>query len=418
MITVYRLLNGAIYVLASPFLRAKARRGDSLWRGRLLWDRPEGPVDLWIHAASAGEVRMAAVLIQHLRREAPDTAIHVTVMTEAGYNAARDVIAEDASVSYYPIDVRKHVTVLYEQLRPKVLVIAETEIWPNLITGASDRGIPVVLVNGRMSPKAYGRYKTIRSMFAGLLARYDRFFLKSDEDLQRYAYFGVSADKASVTGDMKFDAPLAPRSEGRRRELRTRAAIGENDTLLIAGSTRPGEEALLLDMYKRLRDKNPRLRLILAPRHLDRLEEVSHLITSSGAVLRLYSSDGPAAGDEVVLLDRMGVLTDLYTAADIAFVGGTLVDLGGHNLLEPVWAGTPVVFGPSVDNVAEAAAYIESHRFGRRVGSAEELSTVLADFLSGQLRFAQKTESDLEGSATVTAVRYIAALLKGLKVHA
>lgn len=418
MIGVYRLVSNAVYLLASPVLRARARRGDPVWRGRLLMDQPDGPVDLWIHAASVGEARMAAILIGHLRRIEPSVRIHVTVMTPAGYGAACEAVSSDATVSYFPIDVNRYVTALFARLRPRALVIAETEIWPNLITSAAQRHIPIVLVNGRMSTRAFGRYKIVKRLFSGLLSRYDRFFLKSEDDLQRFAYFGVSPDKAVITGDMKFDAPLLQRSEGRRRELRHRLGVGDDQSLLVAGSTRPGEEALLVRMFDLLRRTHPHIRMLLAPRHLDRLVEAAQTVSAAGMKVRMYGSEEHSDGDEVILLDRMGVLTELYTAADIAFVGGTLVELGGHNLLEPVWAGTPVLYGPSIDNVTEAAAYITRHNFGRQVTDAEELGRVLDQFLAGHLKFARKTESDLEASATVAAVHYIAALVKGAGVHA
>lgn len=418
MIAAYRVFSSFLYILALPFLRAKAVKGDPVWRGRLLLDVPTSRADIWIHAASAGEARMAAILISHLRRATPQTTIHVTVMTRAGYEAALDAVSPDVTVSYFPIDLSRHITKLFETLQPRVLVVAETEIWPNLVTGASRRNIPIVLVNGRMSSKAFGRYKIIRRMFAGLLSRYNRFFLKSEEDLKRYAFFGVEPHKAVVTGDMKFDAPMALRSEGRIRELRFRAGVTDSQALLVAGSTRPGEESLLLAVYTMVRKAHPGFRLLLAPRHLERLDEVARIITDSGYSVRRFGDDSAGMGDEIILLDRMGILAELYTAADIAFVGGTLVNLGGHNLLEPVWAGTPVLYGPSTENVVEAAAYIEEHGFGRRVGSAEELARVVIEVLDGKTAFVQKTEDDVERSATADAVRYITELVKESIVHA
>ncbi|MBD3403515.1 hypothetical protein GF420_11510 [candidate division GN15 bacterium] len=413
MIGAYKVLNRLVYHTTLPVLRWKAGQGHRLWRGRLMLDVPDKPVDIWIHAASAGEVRIAVVLVGYLKRVRPSVRVHLTVMTEAGYDVARDGLGNADSVSFFPLDVAPHIGRLFNILQPKALVIAETEIWPNLITGAAARSVPIVLINGRMSSQAFGRYKLSRGMFTHLLSLYDRHFLKSERDRERYAEFGVTDRTAVITGDMKFDAPLTPRSEGRRRELRYRIGVTDNAPVLVAGSTRPGEEALLLKTFRALKTTHPALRLVLAPRHVERLEEIEELIREAGLPILRYSDPQPSEStrEPIILVDRMGILNDFYGAADVAFVGGTLVELGGHNLLEPVWAGTPVLYGPSIDNVAEAAQYIEEHRFGRRVTGSEELTEVLDAFLSGKLRFERKSEEDEDQTATAEVARYIAGLL-------
>jgi 3-deoxy-D-manno-octulosonic-acid transferase len=410
VILLYRALVSFIYRLAWPFVRIKANRGSALWKGRLLDSLPDKPVDLWLHAASVGETRMAAILIGHLRRHHPDIRIHTTVMTEAGFETAEKLLAEKSTVSFFPLDIAPLMRRLAEALQPKAIVIAETEIWPNMVRTATEHDIPLILINGRMSEKAFGRYRRIRGTMKALLARYTRLFLRSEEDRKRFAYFGVTPEQMVVVGDMKFDAPLMPRSEGRRREIRFRAGLPETVPVLVAGSTRPGEEALVLAGWQQWSKVFPNLHLMIAPRHPDRRDEIIGLLQQSDVSFRLYGSE-KSDSRRVILVDRMGLLTDLYLTADLAFVGGTLVPIGGHNVLEPVWAGTPVIFGPHTANVAEAVAYIAEHNYGACAADGEEMTRLIHEFFAGRRAFARKTEADLDRSATADAGRFILTLL-------
>jgi len=321
-----------------------------------------------------------------------------------------EVIGKKASLSLFPLDAVWPIRRALDRLKPRVLVVAETEIWPVLVTEACRREIKIVLVNGRMSVRAFGRYKLIARSLRHLLECYDRFFFKSDEDRDRYVRFGVSPVKSQVAGDMKFDAPLLPRSDGRVKELRARLGVPDKAFLFLAGSTRPGEEELLLRVFKELSVRHPQLRLVLAPRHPERVPEVESLLGAAGMTVRRYS-DGLAHGDTdrvtVSVVDLMGVLGDLYLAADLAFVGGTLVEIGGHNILEPVWARTPVVFGPHINNVREAASYIGQNNFGVMVDSADAISTLIEAMLSGSRTFAARDEAQWRRSATALAGSYI-----------
>jgi 3-deoxy-D-manno-octulosonic-acid transferase len=292
-----------------------------------------------------------------------------------------------------------------DRIRPRCIVIAETEIWPNLIDVAAGRQIPVILVNGRMSEKSFRRYRRVAGSLGKLLSLYDRFFFKTEEDRERFASFGVEDSRSVVSGDMKFDAPLDERSEGRITELRHRMSIVETDFLVVAGSTRPGEEKQLLAAYRSLKREYPRLRLLLAPRHIERTDEIATLLKGLNEPYIMYGSD--RTGEGVILVDKMGILNELYMAADVAFVGGTLVNIGGHNLLEPVWAGTPVLFGPHVGNVQEAADYIIEHRYGAGVTSVDDLARTLVTILDKRLSFETKSETDLKQAATSIAGDYI-----------
>jgi 3-deoxy-D-manno-octulosonic-acid transferase len=408
MILIYRSIMFLIYLAVLPFGWFRARRGSMIWRQRLLLDTVSGPFDLWIHASSVGEVKIVSYLVDYLLRTAPTLNILVTVITETGHKAASAEFAGRVTVRFFPADASALVRRALGQIQPKMIVIAETEIWPNFILEAHRIGIPLILINGRMSEKANRRYGWMKKSMRRVLACHRHFFFKTPEDAARYAEYGVGPDRVTVAGDMKFDAPLIDKSPDKLSAIRRQAGVASDEFLLVAGSTRPGEEAQLCALYTRVKAQCPRLRLLLAPRHVDRVDDIKALLAQLGLGCRLFGeSTSESSGCEVILVDRMGILNDLYAAADLAFVGGTLADIGGHNILEPVWAGTPVVYGPSLANVSESARYIERHKFGMRVESAEELTQVVADICAKRLSFRIKSAEDFRHSPTAMIGDYI-----------
>lgn len=404
MIWLYRCLTGMILLLLYPYGRLRAAGGDPLWQGRLGLDTLN-EVDIWLHAASVGEVKVVGHLVRYVKKVAPNRKIHVTVMTRQGYKQAQTIMTGLATVSFFPLDAALIIDRMLNKLSPRVIAIAETEFWPNLIDRSHRRGISLVLVNGRISERSFGRYKKIRGLMTRLLGCYARLFVRTESDRDRLAFFGVSPEKMVVAGDMKFDAPLMIQSAGRLSEIRSRLGVSDNEFLLVAGSTRPGEEQLLLAACRKASEKQPHVRLAIAPRHLDRLQEINDLLDA--AAVNHYKYGDLKRSEGVILVDRMGILNDLYMAADLAFVGGTLVDIGGHNILEPVWAGTPVLFGPYTGNVSEAAGYILDHDYGSRVATVEEMAALIIEIIDGRRKFARKEEHDLETSATALAGDYI-----------
>ena len=405
MIFLYRALTRLIYIIIYPWARYQAARGKFMWRGRLGLDLPDEPVDLWMHAASVGEVRVLGNLVAFFIKARPDIRIHVTAVTRTGVETARSLLPRRVSISCFPLDVTSVMGRVLEQLRPRIMVVAETEIWPNLIRGLSKRDIPILLVNGRMTESSQKKYRLIAGTLKRLLSVYERFFFKSEADRDRFLSFGLSSEKSAVAGDMKFDAPQTLKSREWVEAIRTEIGVGGEHFLWVAGSTRPGEEALLLDTFAAVRDQHRHLRLVLAPRHLERLDEVRRLLEARNTPYCLYG-DGLRC-EAVAVVDRMGLLNDLYLAADLAFVGGTLVNIGGHNILEPVWARTPVIFGPSVENVAEAAEYIVSGNFGVMVQNVGELTEIVSDVIAGRTKFAVKGDDDPAHSATAIVGKYI-----------
>jgi len=399
----YRMLTRLVYWLVYPYGRIKAGRGSEVWRGRLGLIDGGAPVDLWLHASSVGEVKVVANLVAMLRQRCPGLRLHVTTMTTKGQETARDAFGDFAGVSYFPLDATPAVRRTLAALRPRIVIIAETEIWPNLVREAAP-AVAIVLINGRMTEKALAGYRRATGLMRTTLERYDRLFFKSAEDASRFAGFGAGPPRGEVAGDMKFDTPLSERSEQDRSELRRRLGASGRDFVLVAGSTRSGEESLLLDLFERLRADGVPLRLVLAPRHVERSREIADLAAGRGLALSIYGDEGV---QPIVLVDKMGLLGRLYLTADLAFVGGTLVDLGGHNLLEPVWAGAPVVFGPSVSNVRDAAEYIETNTYGARIESLSELEAVVREVATGAKRFRIKSMADAGASATATVTDYL-----------
>ncbi|NOY88629.1 MAG: hypothetical protein GXO93_04455 [FCB group bacterium] len=386
--------------------KVKALKGNRLWQGRLGLIPPSVPTHIWIHAASVGEVRVIGYLINYLKERKPDIKIHITTMTTTGFNTAlRFYASPNVTFSYFPIDAKKAIKRTVDAIAPKILVIAETEIWPVLVDEMSQRGIPVVIINARMSPQAFRKYKLARNFFKKVLEKYDYFFFKTEQDFNRYLYFGIKRSKASIVGDMKFDAPLVKYSPEEIIQIKKEYILEKKTFLFVAGSTRPDEEAIMAKVFKRLLTEKIPITMVIAPRHLERMEEVKSLLDNSGLAYRMI--DDPDNGARVVLVNRMGILNRLYAIANLSFVGGTLADIGGHNLLEPVWAKCPVVFGPSVYNVKEAADYIVKNKYGAMVNSEEKLFSVIKRVYSGKVIYNTKTENELEKSPTATIGEYL-----------
>ncbi len=402
---IYRLISSLVYLLCRIYGRFRAKAGSELWRGRLGLIETKNRFDIWIHASSVGETKVATYLIDYLLIHKPDLRLYLSTMTEAGQKVARTIASKNVTTGFLPLDHRLPVSRSLETLKPKILVITETEIWPILIEEVSKTNIDIVLVNGRMSESAFGKYKLARRMFRQILSRYKKLFVKTESDKKRFGFFGVTSEQVVVAGDMKFDAPLLPRSEGRIQEIRSRIGATGNDFVLVCGSTRPGEEQLLIDLFRALRNKSIKIKLVIAPRHIDRINELQEELSVSGGPVGLYSKSSNQ--HSIILVDTMGSLNDLYLAANLAFVGGTLVNIGGHNLLEPVWAGTQVLFGQSTNNVNEAKDYILQNNYGAMVADAAEMTELVKRVINGEATISIKSGEDLTHSATSIAGDYI-----------
>ncbi len=405
MSLIYRILAALVYFIIWPYGRIRAAWGSELWRGRLGIITYKGELDIWIHAASVGETKIAGYLIDYLQHRQPEMRIYLSTMTVAGHKIAETIKNAQVSTGFFPIDYKIPIRKTFDKISPRLLVIAETEIWPNLIEESHRRDIPIVLVNGRMTDKAFKKYRMIEKMLAQVLSYYARFFVKSVADKKKFMNFRLQENKVVVAGDMKFDAPILPRSTEQTRKTRRLIGASENDFVLVAGSTRPGEEELLLKLFGEMTSSIPALRLVLAPRHLNRIDEIKSALSVQNLKFGVYGSDNGIS--PITLVDKMGELNNLYQAANLAFVGGTLVSVGGHNILEPVWAGTPVIFGPHFHNITEAKDYVLANNYGAMVKSIDEMKELIGRFVINKKMFAIKSEEDLSHSPTALAGNYI-----------
>ncbi len=343
-----------------------------------------GARPIWIHAASVGEVRSAAPLVRRMRLKWPDRKLLVSTVTATGRQTVRDVLPDVDGVTYLPLDLPWLVSRSLRRLRPEMVILLETEIWPNFIRAAHRLGIPTLVLSGRLSPRGARMYERFRALFRPVLDRVSGFGMQDDENAGRVLRLGVDPLKVTVTGSLKSaEVEAGPLPEfpdpGRNR-----------GPVVVAGSTHRGEEAILLEALSEWLGTHPDLLMILAPRHPERFAEVERLLRQRELRYRKRSetSGGQAADYTVMLLDTLGELPRYYGCADVAFVGGSLVPAGGHNLMEPARWGKPVLFGPHRSNIAETARELLQQGGGIEVRGRDDLVREVAGLLSDRARAA------------------------------
>lgn len=334
-----------------------------------------GTRPVWVHAASVGEVRSAAPLIAKLKAGDPERSILVSTFTSTGQRIARQIHGVDA-VIFLPLDLLWSVRRALRRFDPTALVIIETEIWPNLAHQAFRRGIPTLLLSGRLSEKALARYKLFRPLFRAVLDCFTVLGMQTAADAERMRQLAGDSSKISVVGSLKFAWTGEPAVQNGLIRERGRQ-------LFVAGSCHRGEEEILLKALASARTKFPKLSMVLAPRHPERFPEVERLLRSSAFEFNRKSQtpDDRLFAKDVLLLDTVGELPEFFAAGDIAFVGGSLVDAGGHNILEPARYRKPILFGPHMRNFATIAAEMKQTGAAIQVDSADELAHALVNLL-------------------------------------
>lgn len=331
------------------------------WRG---WSQRFGfgtsaaaPV-IWFHAVSVGEVQAAVALVATLHQALPAVPLLVTSATPTGRERARQTCGQIATVRYAPYDLPGMLQRLLRSAWPRLLIVLETELWPNLLHQCALAGIPVLLVNARISPRTLHAYARWRGLLSRRALQHLRVAAQSAADAERFVALGVPPAAVRVTGNLKFDRPADPAVGQRGAQWRARLAGGR--PVWVAGSTHAGEESATLDAHQQtLRSLGGAL-LILAPRHPQRFDEVARLLGTTPLRYQRRSGLRDTSEIDVLLLDTIGDLTDFYAAADLAFVGGSLVPIGGHNLLEPAALGLPVLSGPHNFAAPDVAAALRA----------------------------------------------------------
>lgn len=406
---VYRLLTTALTPLAllrlsrGPFPASERAR----WRERLGRIPELSPNRVWIHAASVGEINAAQALIQALLDQGQP--LLVSTMTVSGAVRCRELFGEHVEHRYLPLDNPRATRAWLARTRPRIGLVVETEIWPELYGRCQSLDIPLVLVSARISAAAMARYQRFAGLFAAALKALALALCQSDEDARRLGRLGLPEARIRVTGNLKFDLDLPADLAERADALR--AAWGERP-IWTAGSTRPGEEPILLAAHRALLEQHPASLLVLAPRHPQRAGEIGRLLDRQGMRWCAFA-DRPEAGTQVILVDRLGVLLACYAAAEAAFVGGSLVQLGGHNLLEPAALGKPVLAGPHLQQQTEAAAALSLAGGLIQVNAVDQLAATLNRLFSD--RVAAQQIGEAARNALAAGRGSLAAVLEALR---
>ena len=345
-------LGGLPLFVTQAILRGKYRRGLAERLGRVpVWAGSVPP--LWLHAVSVGEVMAATPLAKELGSRRPDLPLLVSTVTDTGRAVAEQRLDAKQYV-FFPLDFGWAVRSALTKLSPRLVLLTETELWPNFIRVCRSRGIPVVVINGRISPRSFPRYRMARRWFGRVLSDVRFFCMQSAQDAERVLLLGAPPEKVRVVGNLKYDLPTL-REVPDAATVRARLGLPAGRRLLVAGSTHRGEEETVLEAYRALAGTRRDLSLLLAPRHPERLEEVERLVRKAGLafVRRSQLPATPLDGAAVILLDTMGELAQIYAAAAAVFIGGSLIPHGGQNILEPAAVGRPVVHGPHMGNFTE-----------------------------------------------------------------
>jgi len=372
-------------ILSSPFFGFKIittshyRKGLSQRLGICSKDVFKKVVDekpLWIHAASVGEVLGSLPVIEGIRQINPELPILLSTMTATGNHMAKERASGVRAITFFPLDHPWVVRRTISLVNPRAFLMAETEIWPNFLMELGRRGIPAMLFNGRISTRSFQWYKRFRFFFASPLATISIFCMQSSLDAQRIIEMGANPERVTVSGNVKFDQQPPEITQKERETLLQTLGLRAGQPILIAGSTHRGEEEFMLKVLHRLSPEYPDLVLILAPRYLERVKEVEVLLKRERIPWKRKSqlqARGEREGAAVILLDTLGELSKLYSLGTLIFVGGSLVRVGGHNILEPLFFKKPVFFGPFMDHFREISDEVLRRGAGFQIREVEEM---------------------------------------------
>jgi 3-deoxy-D-manno-octulosonic-acid transferase len=377
---IYTLLFMAGIIAVSPYYLLQFRRYQPTLADRFGYLKlPQLRRSIWIHAVSVGEVKAVERLIEKLRVQYPSHPIVVSTTTTTGQQVARERVDIIDHTFYFPLDLPMCVRRVLDRLQPEMVIIAETEIWPNFLRACRQRSVPVMMVNGRISDKSFARYRLIRGWLRRVLADYTMIGMQSEMDRRRIEEMGGDPNKVAVTGNLKYDVV------GNERQLDPLLAkvLTLWRPVWIAASTMAGEDESILAAFTELRARHPDLKLIIAPRHPDRFSTVETLAKNLAlrCTRRTALNGNPIAAD-VLVLDTIGELSAVFQFANVVFMGGTLAPTGGHNVLEPARHRKPIVFGPHMENFRDIARVFIEGRAAIQIAHSNELAGAIGRILS------------------------------------
>ncbi len=383
---LYSALVYLVFALAFPFL-ALHKKTRSGWRARFGFYSKgafafRGRPRIWLHGASAGDLLSLSPMIKEMRERFPGCTILMSTLTNSGLLMGQRIKDVDA-ITFAPWDLPGAARRAVKAIDPDLLVLEYTEIWPSLIRAARKHGTPIALTNGRFSQEKLKSYRAFFSLIGNPLKSVDLFLMREDEEAERALKLGAPLDRVWVTGNTKFDA-LVPAAASAAGDEALRRALGfePNAPILIGGSTHEGEEPVIIEVYRRLLEQHPSLRLALAPRYIERAARVKALVEDAGLKCRLRTDkEPPEPGCQVAVLDTIGELSQAYRLGTLVFVGGSFTKRGGQNILEPAAQGRPVLFGPNMDNFHDSVQVLVG-RGGIQVKDGDHLFRVAAELLS------------------------------------
>lgn len=341
---------------------------------------------IWLHAVSLGEISTCKSLIRQLSLRFPQKIIFITTITSTGRALAQSFSKDNVVSAYIPFDLSFLINPLIKIIKPSLLILIETELWPNLLYHTEKRKIPVLVLNARLSDQSFGKYRFFGWFVKRLTRGIKMFCVQSDIDRDRFLELGVARERVNVTGNMKFDAieELGPEQLGKLDSFKNKIALSEETFFIVAGSTHNQEEEYILDAFIELHRRFNNLRLLIAPRHLERLGSIEDLIEKKNIKSERFSQLKSASSDSILLLDTIGELRLVYALASLVFVGGSLVPIGGHNILEPAFFEKPIVVGPYMHNSKAITELFLSGNALVQLKDTSELKSKIAELISNR----------------------------------
>lgn len=375
---------------------------------------------IWIHGASVGEIVATSPLVKQIRKEMPDRPVLVSAFTVGGYNMAKQIIPEADAIIYFPLDLPFVAESIVKRIHPGVFMPVETELWPNFLRSIRERHIPVMMVNGRISEKSVKNYRYLYGIWEDMLSTVSRFCMQSSIDADYITHLGAERSKVFVTGNTKFDQTYAEVTPEDLEKYRTELGLGSAYPVIVAGSTHPGEEKILLESFRAIRGKYHDARLVIAPRKTARAGDIASLAVKYGYETGYRSQMLEDSGERqiypVLIIDTIGELGRIYAVGDVVFVGGSFSGTGGHNVLEPAAHAKPILVGPSMQNFKDSYALLSKVRACKMVANGSELTAEMLDILGSDERRRTMGDASLRvihenRGADVKSIRYLKELL-------